>query len=115
MPPFRSILHPTDLTARGHAAFAHALRLSLACKSRFSIVHSEKLNVDDEPVWDSFPAVRSTLTSWGLLPEDAPRSADAVLKSMGASFPQFAGMTLGKLGPLGLELREPVTAEESAE
>lgn len=75
MPPFRSILHPTDLTARGHAAFAHALRLSMACKSRFSIVHSEKLNVDDEPVWDSFPAVRSTLTSWGLLPEDAPRSA----------------------------------------
>jgi len=75
MSPFGSILHPTDLSAGGQAAFAHALRLAVACRSRFAIVHSERLQVDDQPVWESFPAVRTTLTAWGLLPEDAPRSA----------------------------------------
>ena len=31
----------------------------------------------------------------------AARSADAVLKSMGDERPAFAGLSLGKLGPLG--------------
>jgi hypothetical protein len=39
---FGHIVHPTDLTTAGEAAFAHALRLALAAKGHLRIVHVEK-------------------------------------------------------------------------
>jgi nucleotide-binding universal stress UspA family protein len=72
-----SILHPTDLSVGNDAAFLHALRIALDVKGDLTILHSQDLPSDDEADWHSFPAVRTALVRWGLLPEDAPQSAVA--------------------------------------
>lgn len=67
-----SLLHPTDFSTASERAFAHALRIALATKARFHIVH-----VDDpahHSKWDDFPGVRSLLARWGMLDESADRS-----------------------------------------
>lgn len=69
------ILHTTDFSRGSELAFVHALKLALAAHGELSIVH---IDVDDDPSnndWNDFPGVRGTLTSWGLLEEDAPRTA----------------------------------------
>lgn len=70
-PPLDHIVHPTDFTSGGEVAFAHALRLALAVRGHFHVVHAEKLAPGDDADWAAFPGVRSTLTRWGLLPADA--------------------------------------------
>lgn len=71
-PRIRSILHPTDLTAGGEAAFAHALKIALAGRTRLYVLHA---GAGDAVVdWSAFPGVRQTLTRWGALPEGSPAS-----------------------------------------
>jgi len=70
-----SILHPTDLSEDGLAAFAHALAIALVGRTKLTL-----LNVSDEGdrsglEWSRFPAVRPTLERWGLLEADSPRGA----------------------------------------
>jgi nucleotide-binding universal stress UspA family protein len=67
----RYILHPTDFTAGGELAFAHALRVALAVRGHFYVVHAERREAGEDADWAAFPGVRSTLTRWGLLAADA--------------------------------------------
>jgi nucleotide-binding universal stress UspA family protein len=71
----RAILHPTDLTAGSDQAFAHALRIALAGRMKFYVLHaaSGSQAVD----WDAFPAARRTLARWGELPSDSDPAAVA--------------------------------------
>jgi nucleotide-binding universal stress UspA family protein len=68
---FGHIVHPTDFSAGGEAAFVHALRLALAARGYFYLVHAEKLEAGEDADWSAFPGIRSTLTRWGLLAADA--------------------------------------------
>jgi hypothetical protein len=60
--PLQSVVHPTDFSQAGLDAFAHALRLAVAAKSHFHILHIDR---EDE------------LAAWGMIAPDAPRSAVA--------------------------------------
>jgi len=75
-PALRAIAHPTDFSVGSELAFDHALRIALSCKARFDLLHvgHDELEPTD---WLAFPAVRRTLSNWGLLPEDSPREAVA--------------------------------------
>jgi nucleotide-binding universal stress UspA family protein len=68
---FSHIVHPTDFSAGGEPAFVHALRLALAARRHFYLVHAEKLEPGEDADWTAFPGIRSTLTRWGLLAADA--------------------------------------------
>ena len=70
-PCLGAIVHPTDFSAGGEVAFAHALRIALAVRGHFYLVHAEKLDAGDDADWAAFPGVRSTLTRWGLLTAEA--------------------------------------------
>lgn len=72
---FGRILHATDLSPSGGLAFAHSLKLALAARGDFLIVHTAANRDQAGSEWEAFPGVRQTLTSWGLLPEGAPKSA----------------------------------------
>ncbi len=72
--PIRSVLHPTDLTTAGLPAFAHALRLAASGRSKLYVLHTDP-DRDDDTDWGAYPAVRRTLTSWGLLEEGSPPAA----------------------------------------
>jgi nucleotide-binding universal stress UspA family protein len=78
--PIRSVLHPTDLTPAGTPAFAHALRLATSGRTKLYVLHADSKPAD-ETGWDSFPAVRRTLTSWGMLEEGS--STGAVFEQLG--------------------------------
>ena len=65
------VVHPTDFTAGGEVAFAHALKIALSARGHFYLVHAEKLEIGEDADWAAFPGVRSTLTRWGLLAADA--------------------------------------------
>lgn len=56
----------TDLSQEGAPAFRAALALAVACKSRLDILHVSSRG--EQPAWENFPQVRSTLEAWGLLP-----------------------------------------------
>jgi nucleotide-binding universal stress UspA family protein len=71
------ILHPTDFTSGSEKAFAHGLKLALAAKGRFYIVHSEDEETLGDVDWAAFPGVRDTLARWGLLEEGVPSAAVA--------------------------------------
>lgn len=78
--PFARIVHPTDLSQDGTPAFDHALRLAVAGRSHFYLVHAAHLRHGDDGDFDSFPGVRSTLRRWGMLPPDAaPEAVEAQL------------------------------------
>ncbi len=62
------VFHPSDFTHGDEAAFAHALRIAVAARSRFQMLHVKK--PDDHVEWSQFPRVRSTLAQWELLPPD---------------------------------------------
>ena len=70
-----SIIHPTDFSAAGLDAFAHALRLAVAAKSLFYIVHIEREKHMDD--WEDFPSVRQMLAAWGMISPEAPKTAVA--------------------------------------
>lgn len=64
---FSSIVHPTDLGEAGRAAFAHGLRLAVAARGRFAVVHNAGPELEDAARLEAFPGVRDTLAGWGLL------------------------------------------------
>jgi nucleotide-binding universal stress UspA family protein len=68
IPPIRSVLHATDFTVSSELAFAHALKIGLAGKTKLYLLHADPGD-DDEVDWSAFPAVRRTLAKWGVLPE----------------------------------------------
>jgi nucleotide-binding universal stress UspA family protein len=72
--PLAMIVHPTDFTAAGASAFAHALSMALAAKSRLCLLH-----VRDErgapPTKSEFKHVRDILVGWNMLEKDAPPAA----------------------------------------
>jgi nucleotide-binding universal stress UspA family protein len=72
----RAVLHPTDFTTSSELAFAHALKIALAGKTRLDLLHVEARE-RDELDWTAFPAVRQTLAGWGLLAGDSPPEAVA--------------------------------------
>ena len=75
----RAILHPTDLTTASDQAFAHALRIALAGRMKFYILHAE--SAAQAVDWDAFPAARRTLARWGQLPADS--APEAVKERLG--------------------------------
>ncbi len=83
-------------------------------------------NIDGrmQRIQPSLSAPGSARPDWKLLGQllarlgggEAPRSADQVLKSMGATHPELEGLSLGRLGPLGKSLPQgesPVTEGEN--
>lgn len=71
-----SIFHPSDFSAASEVAFAHALKLAVVAKTRFSILHV----TDDKTIaWQDFPGVRNTLERWNVIPKGSPKSAVADL------------------------------------
>ena len=71
----QSVVHPTDFSPAGLDAFAHALRLAVAAKSDFYILHIA--GETEQADWVEFPRVRETLAAWGMIAPDAPQSAVA--------------------------------------
>jgi nucleotide-binding universal stress UspA family protein len=67
-----SIFHPSDFSAASEIAFAHALKIALVSGASLHMLHVAS---DSAVGCDRFPAVRSTLERWGLIPANAPRSA----------------------------------------
>jgi nucleotide-binding universal stress UspA family protein len=72
--PLQSVVHPTDFSQAGLDAFAHALRLAVAAKGHFYILH---VGLETEADWVEFPRVREMLAAWGMIAPDAPQSAVA--------------------------------------
>ena len=66
--PIRSVLHATDLTVSSELAFAHALKIALAGKTRLYVLNADP-GTGGEVDWSAFPGVRRTLAKWGVLPE----------------------------------------------
>ncbi len=65
----RSILHPTDFSELSGVAFAHALRIALAGRSKLHLLHVEPRAIVGA---QAFPQVRKLLVQWGLAGEDDP-------------------------------------------
>ena len=65
----KSILHPTDFSDLSGAAFAHALRIALAAKSKLHLLHVEQRNTCGA---QAFPQVRQLLVQWGFADENDP-------------------------------------------
>ncbi len=59
-----SIAHPTDFSDLSRKAFAHALRIAVAARSRLHLLH---VGHGDAQGADTFPNVQSTLARWGLI------------------------------------------------
>jgi nucleotide-binding universal stress UspA family protein len=68
------IFHPSDFSTASEVAFAHALKIALQAKAKLDIMHVETHLSSEKPYWLDFPAVRGTLTRWGVLPEGARRN-----------------------------------------
>ncbi len=66
---FQTIVHPTDFSDLSVEAFAHALRIALAMKSKLYLVHIAQS--EDPGELDGFPQVRHTLEQWRLLHANA--------------------------------------------
>ena len=88
---FQTIVHPTDFSAPSSDAFAHALRIAIATRSKLYLVHVAESKYDEQ---DGFPHIRYALSLWGLMNEDDPPAA------------------VGKLGikvsKVGLEPQDPL-------
>lgn len=71
LPLFTSVFHPTDFSESSEAAFAHALAIALIGESHLTLLHAGTR----DGAWHDFPAVRGTLTRWGLLEPGDSREA----------------------------------------
>ena len=67
------IFHPSDFSGASEVAFRHALKIALQSKAKLDIMHVEPQLSPAKPYWLDFPAVRGTLTRWGILPEGVQR------------------------------------------
>src|SRR3954464_679348 len=73
-PSIRSIVHPTDFSDLSAAAFAHALRIALATRSKLHLVHVSQYDPHEAL---AFPPALSLLPPRGLSNEDDPPSVVA--------------------------------------
>jgi nucleotide-binding universal stress UspA family protein len=73
------IFHPSDFSAASEVAFGHALKIAIQAKAKLDIMHVETHLSPEKPYWQDFPAVRLTLSRWGILPEGIGR--DEVAKA----------------------------------
>ena len=90
--PQKIIVHPTDFSAPSDKAFAHALRIAIATRSKLYLVHVAESKYDE---YDGFPHIRRALAAWGLMNENDP--------------PARAVGTLGiQVKKIGLEARFPL-------
>jgi nucleotide-binding universal stress UspA family protein len=64
------VAHATDFSEASAEAFAHALRIAVATRSRLDLLHVRDQRSDE--AWSSFPHVREMLVKWGLMPGDEP-------------------------------------------
>jgi nucleotide-binding universal stress UspA family protein len=69
MNSIRSIVHPTDFSDLSAAAFAHALRIALAARSKLHLLHVSQYDAAEAL---AFPLARRLLAQWGLSDEDDP-------------------------------------------
>lgn len=69
-----AVYHTTDFSPASRVAFEHALRIAVANKSSFDIIHSDAGHLD-RPNWRDFPEVRKTLAAWNLLEPGSPPAA----------------------------------------
>src|SRR5262244_1924562 len=69
MNSIRSIVHPTDFSDLSAAAFAHALRIALAARSKLHLLHVSQYDTAEAL---AFPHARRLLAQWGLSDEDDP-------------------------------------------
>lgn len=69
MSSIRSIVHPTDFSDLSAAAFAHALRIALATRSKLHLLHVSQYDVAEAL---AFPHAQRLLAQWGLSDEDDP-------------------------------------------
>jgi nucleotide-binding universal stress UspA family protein len=68
-PSIRSIAHPTDFSDLSGVAFAHALRIALATRSKLHLLH---VVPQDTGAALAFPHVRQLLVQWGLAEQSDP-------------------------------------------
>jgi nucleotide-binding universal stress UspA family protein len=68
--PLATIVHPTDFTASGASAFAHALKIALVAKSQLCLLNVRGEG-DAAPSRSGFRHVRDILVNWGMLGADA--------------------------------------------
>ena len=95
-----SVFHPSDFSEASHAAFAHALAITLYRQGELKIVHVVQ---GDQAIdtWSDSPRVRRTLERWGLLEPGSPRSAVPKKLSVGIS-----KVNIRSADPLGTILQE---------
>ncbi len=70
----RSIVHPTDFSDLSAAAFAHALRIALAARSKLHLIHVSQYDAGEAL---AFPHARRLLAQWGLTDAHDPPSVVA--------------------------------------
>lgn len=70
-PVLQRIVHASDFSEAGQAAFTHALVAALTAKATLTILHVAGRRDDS---WADFPGVRETLERWGLLPKNSERA-----------------------------------------
>jgi nucleotide-binding universal stress UspA family protein len=63
------IFHPSDFSSASEVAFGHALKIAMQSKAKLDIMHAEPAVGAEKRDGLDFPAVRATLTRWGILPE----------------------------------------------
>jgi nucleotide-binding universal stress UspA family protein len=67
------IFHPSDFSPASEIAFGHALKIALQSKAKLDLMHLERALSAEKAYWLDFPAVRATLSRWGILPEGVRR------------------------------------------
>jgi nucleotide-binding universal stress UspA family protein len=67
------IFHPSDFSPASEIAFGHALKIALQSKAKLDLMHVERSLSAEKSYWLDFPAVRATLSRWGILPEGVRR------------------------------------------
>lgn len=60
--------HPSDFSTASEVAFRHALKIALQSKAKLDIMHVEAHLKPEKAYWLDFPAVRTTLARWSILP-----------------------------------------------
>jgi nucleotide-binding universal stress UspA family protein len=71
--PIDHVLHPTDFSPASQVAFIHALAIALRVCAALTVLHIDR-KADPTP-WNEFPAIRTTLERWALIPHGSPKNA----------------------------------------
>ena len=112
--------HPSDFSAASEVAFGHALKIAIQARAKLDIMHVETHLSPEKPYWQDFPAVRLTLSRWGILPEGIGRDEVAkaglrIRKALNSGadpvktmLRHFRGILPPDLIILGLSMREGI-------